>query len=148
VATRSSTGALRDGACPPGACPPPQVTSSGSVALERASLELHDATAVVTALYTLVEALPAWRRFAAAIACRDSSGDTSGEGALAFVPLDTIPVGASIYGPLTVALERTPAGDASCDVRLVSRATTGSAAQEQTHARYCITPRAVRAGPC
>jgi hypothetical protein len=147
-------GELRDGACPATAFAPPPVTASGSVALERASLELHDATAVVTALYTLVEPLPAGRQFAAAIACKDAAGTTSGEGALAFVPLDTIPVGASIYGPLTVVLERTPwtpSPDASCDVRLVSRATSrvvDGGAPEQTHARYCITARAVRAGPC
>lgn len=145
---------LRDGSCAAAMFAPPVFnagagsgTASGSVALERASLELHDSTAVVTALYTLVEALPAGRRFAAAIACKDAAGVTSGEGALAFVPLHTIPVGASIYGPLTVVLERTPAADASCDVRLVSRATT-MGAPEQTHARYCITSRAVRAGPC
>ena len=145
-------GALRDGPCAATAFAPPSLAASGSVALERASLELHDATAVVTALYTLVEALPAGRRFAAAIACKDTAGVTSGEGALAFVPLDTVPVGASIYGPLTVVLERTPAADASCDVRLVSRATSGATSGattgEQTHARYCITARAVRPGPC
>jgi len=44
-------------------------------------------------------------------------------------------------------LDRTPQPTAVCDLRVVSRATSG-APTEQIHARYCLTTGAVRAGDC
>ncbi|HEU4615252.1 MAG TPA: hypothetical protein VFS15_24330, partial [Kofleriaceae bacterium] len=56
-------------------------------------------------------------------------------------------VGASVYGPIAMFLDRTPQPTAVCDLRVVSRAIDG-APTEQIHARYCLTTGAVRAGEC
>jgi hypothetical protein len=140
-------GALRDGACPADAFPPPRRTTQGSVELTRASLELRHGTAIVSGLFTLFEPLAPDRRFATQIQCDDSTGTASGEGELAFLPLDRIPAGSSVYGPVAIFLDRTPEPTASCELRIVSRATSG-APTEQVHARYCMTTGAVRAGAC
>ena len=143
-------GELSDGACPTGSFPPPPAPTGGptdGIHLTRANLELRADAAVVTALYTLAEPLHASRRFAGKIKCEDSRGTASGEGALTFLPLDRIPVGASVFGPLALFLDRTPEPTASCELALVSRSTTGAAAEE-IHAKYCLTTSAVQVGPC
>ncbi len=140
-------GELRDGACPAEAFPAPQRTTTLSVELTRGSLELRHGTALVSGLFTRVEPLAPGRRFAAQIRCEDADGVASGEGDLAFLPLDQIPVGASVYGPVAIFLDRTPHASASCELRIVSRPVEGSPV-EQIHARYCMTTGAVRAGSC
>ncbi len=144
---RGETGSVRNGACDAALFPPPPLYADGSVVIERAALELRDKTAIVTGLYTVRERLAADRRFGSEIVCEDRQGTTSGEGDLAFVPLDTLAAHASIFGPLTMYLDRTPSNDARCVLRIVSRA-NNDAGHEQTHARYCINLRAVRAGAC
>jgi hypothetical protein len=140
-------GELVDGACPPGTFPPPPRQTTFSVELTQASLELRHGTALVSGLFTLVEPLAPGRRFAMQIRCEDDEGVATGEGELAFLPLDRIPAGASVYGPVAIFLDRTPAPTANCELRVVSRSTTG-APTEQIHARYCLTTGAVRAGEC
>lgn len=135
------------GACPPGTFPPPRTTTDLSVELARAALELRHGTALVSGLFTLVQPLGEGQRFAMQIRCEDDAGTASGEGELAFLPLETIPVGASMYGPVAIFLDRTPQPTAMCELRVVSRAITGSPT-EQVHARYCLTTGAVRAGDC
>jgi hypothetical protein len=138
---------LADGACPAGTFPAPPRASEFSVELTRAILELRHGTALVSGLFTLAAPLEAGRQFATQIRCEDDAGIASGEGELAFLPLASIPVGASVFGPVAMFLDRTPAASAMCDVRIVSRATAG-APTEQVHARYCLTTGAVRAGDC
>lgn len=139
--------ALVDGACPdPTFAPPPRATKF-SVELTRASLELRHGTALVSGLFTLAEPLAAGHKFAMQIRCEDSAGVASGEGELAFLPLDSIPVGASVYGPVAIFLARTAEPTAECALRIVSRATSGAPA-EQIHARYCLTTGVVQAGDC
>ncbi len=140
-------GELADGGCPPGTFPAPPHLTASSVEIARASLELRHGTALVSGLFTLFEPLAPGRRFATQIRCQDEAGVATGEGELAFLPLDRIPVGASVYGPVAIFLDRTPAPTATCDLRVVSRATAG-APTEQIHARYCLTTGAVRAGDC
>lgn len=138
---------LVDGECPPGTFPPPPRTTELSVELTRAMLELRHGTALVSGLFTLVEPLAEGRRFATQIRCEDAAGVATGEGELAFLPLHRVPVGASMYGPVAIFLDRTPERDAVCDLRVVSRATRG-APTEQIHARYCLTTADARAGDC
>lgn len=140
-------GELVDGACPAGTFPPPPRATSFSVEIARAALELRHGTALVSGLFTLAEPLAAGRRFATQIRCEDDAGVATGEGELAFLPLDRIPVGASVYGPVAIFLDRTPEPSATCELRIVSRAIEASPT-EQIHARYCLTTGAVRAGPC
>ena len=138
---------LADGACPAGTFPAPPRVTAFSVELTRAILELRHGTALVSGLFTLAEPLPPGRQFATQIRCEDEAGIASGEGELAFLPLASIPVGASVFGPVAMFLDRTPAASATCDVRIVSRATSG-APTEHVHAHYCLTTGAVRAGDC
>jgi hypothetical protein len=140
-------GELADGACPAGTFPPPPRATTFSVEIVRASLELRQGTALVSGLFTLVEPLDSGRRFATQIRCEDAAGVASGEGELAFLPLDRIPVGASVYGPVAIFLDRTPDANATCELRVVSRAIEVSPT-EHVHARYCLTTGAVRTGPC
>jgi len=141
-------GVLRDGACADASFPPPVLAAAGAVVLEWTALELHDSSAVLTALFTLTQPVEGDRRFIGTIRCDDSLGKVAGEAALAFVPLDQIPVGASVFGPLTFALERTPAADAQCAVEIVSRTVGSSGGGERIHAQYCVTTRSVRIGRC
>jgi hypothetical protein len=140
-------GALADGACPPGTFPPPPLRTTFAVELTRPALELRHGTALVSGLFTLARPLDEGRRFATQIRCQDDAGVATGEGELAFLPLDSIPVGASVYGPVAMFLDRTPSLDATCELRVVSRALAGLPT-EQVHARYCLTTGAVRAGAC
>ncbi len=140
-------GELVNGACPPDTFPPPRRLTEQSVEIARAMLELRHGTALVSGLFTLAEPLADGRRFATQIRCEDAAGVATGEGELAFLPLDRIPVGASVYGPAAIFLDRTPAPDAICELRVVSRALSG-APTEQIHAHYCLTTGAVRAGEC
>lgn len=140
-------GVLRDGACAADTFPSPPRTTTFAVELARASLELRHGTALVSGVFTLFEPLAAGRRFATQIRCEDAAGSATGEGELAFLPLEQIPVGASVYGPVAMFLDRTPDPSATCDLRIVSRATSG-APTEHVHARYCLTTGAVRAGEC
>jgi hypothetical protein len=140
-------GELVDGACPAGTFPPPPRVTTYSVEIARAALELRHGTALVSGLFTLLEPLAEGRRFATQICCEDSTGSSTGEGELAFLPLDRIPAGASVYGPVAIFLDRTPEPSATCELRVVSRPLDG-APTEQIHARYCLTTGAVRAGPC
>jgi hypothetical protein len=140
-------GELVDGPCPAGTFPPPRRQTTYSVELTQAALELRHGTALVSGLFTLIEPLAPDRRFAMQIRCEDDDGVATGEGELAFLPLDRIPAGASVYGPVAIFLDRTPAPTANCELRVVSRATRG-APTERIHARYCLTTGAVRAGEC
>ena len=140
-------GELHDGACAPGSFTPPARTTQFSVELVQPSLELHDGSAVISALYTLLDPLPPGRRLAGQIRCEDASGVATGEGDFAFVPLDQVGAGMSVYGPLAIFLDRTPAHDAACELRIISRGTEGPPI-EQVHAQYCLTTGAVRAGGC
>lgn len=140
-------GQLGDGACPADTFPPPPAMTAFSVEITRASLELRHGTALVSGLFTLREPLAAGRRFATQIRCDDTAGTASGEGELAFLPLEQIPAGASVYGPVAIFLDRTPEPTANCELHVVSRATSGSPT-EQIHAKYCLTTGAVRAGEC
>jgi hypothetical protein len=138
---------LVDGACPAETFPPPKLQTTFAVELTRPVLELRHGTALVSALFTLSQPLDAGRRFATQIRCQDETGIASGEGELAFTPLEEIPVGSSVYGPIAMFLDRTPSPDATCELRVVSRALAGLPT-EQVHARYCMTTGAVRAGAC
>ncbi len=140
-------GSLSDGTCPAGTFAPPPRQTGFSIELARASLELRHGTALVSGLFTLAEPLAPGRKLATQIRCEDPAGTATGEGALAFLPLDQLPVGASMYGPIAIFLDRTPDPTATCDFRIVSRATTG-APTERLHARYCLTTGATRAGDC
>jgi hypothetical protein len=140
-------GELVDGACPAGTFPPPRRLTSFGVEVTRAVLELRRGTALVSGLFTLAEPLAEGRRFAAQIRCEDAAGVATGEGEFAFLPLESIPVGASVYGPVAIFLDRTPEPSAACELRIVSRALSG-APTEQIHARYCLTTGVVRAGDC
>jgi hypothetical protein len=140
-------GVLADGKCSAGTFAPPPRQTTFSVELGHASLELRHGTALVSGLFTLAEALAPDRKFAAQIRCEDPTGVASGEGEFAFLPLDRLPAGASMYGPVAIFLDRTAEPSANCELRIVSRATTG-APTEQLHARYCMTTGAVRAGDC
>lgn len=140
-------GVLRDGACPLASFPPPELATAGAVVLERTALELHDSSATVTALFTLAQPITDDRRFAAAIRCSDPAGEIAGEAALTFVPLGEIPVGASVFGPITFPLERTPAPDARCVLDILSRSVGGSSG-DRIHAQYCVTTHSVRVGRC
>lgn len=139
--------ALTNGACPATSFPPPVLATASAVALERAALELRDRSATVTALFTLAQPLAEDRRFASRITCEDSLGKVTGDAALTFVPLAEIPVGASVFGPVTFALERTPSPDAHCAVDILSR-TLGETGGERIHAQVCLTLRSVRPGRC
>ncbi len=141
-------GALRDGACPDASFPPPELATAGAVVLERTALELRDSSATVTALFTLTQPVADDRRFAAAIRCADPAGAIIGEAALTFVPLGDIPVGASVFGPITFALERTPARDAQCGLDILSRSLGEAPGGDRIHAQYCVTTRSVRVGRC
>lgn len=142
-------GKLRDGACPADSFPPPVLPTAGGVVLEKAALELHDSTAVVTALYTLALPLERDRRLLASISCDDATGKTSGQAAFTFLPLEEIPPGSSVFGPLTIPLERTPAADASCSLDIFSRVRVAdSSGGRRIHAQYCLTAHTVRAGGC
>lgn len=141
------SGVLRDGACPATSFAPPQLASAGAVVIERASLEMRDSTVVVTGLFTLTQPLERERRFLSTIRCADAKGTASGEGDLAFVPLATLPQHASVFGPLTIFVDRTPDPDARCTLTIASRSVTGSV-EERVHAQYCLTTRDVRAGGC
>jgi hypothetical protein len=140
-------GALVDGACSAGTFTPPARQTAFSVELAHASLELRHGTALVSGLFTLAEPLGPNRKFAAQIRCEDAAGVASGEGELAFLPLDRLPAGASMYGPVAIFLDRSAELSATCELRLVSRA-TDAAPTERVHARYCMTTGAVRAGYC
>jgi hypothetical protein len=140
-------GALVDGACSAGTFPPPARKTTFAVELAHASLELRHGTALVSGLFTVAEPLARNRKFAAQIRCEDQAGVSSGEGELAFLPIDRLPAGASMYGPVAMFLDRTAEPSAACELRLVSRATDG-APTEQVHARYCMTTGAIRAGDC
>lgn len=140
-------GKLADGACPKDTFPPPPRATQYSVELTRASLELRHGTALVSGLFTVFVPLAAGFRFAAQIRCEDAAGTASGEGELAFLPLDRLPAGASMYGPVAIFLDRTPEPSAACELRVVSRATTGSPT-EQVHAHYCLTTHAFGPGDC
>ena len=140
-------GALADGACSAGTFPPPPRKTTFSVELAHASLELRHGTALVSGLFTVAEPLAANRKLAAQIRCEDKAGVSSGEGELAFLPIDRLPAGTSMYGPVAMFLDRTAEPSATCELRLISRATDG-APSDQTHARYCMTTGAVRAGEC
>lgn len=140
-------GVLADGACPQEAFPPPPRATQFSVELTRASLELRHGTALVSGLFTVFEPLAAGRRFATQLRCEDPAGTASGEGELAFLPLDQLPAGASMYGPVAIFLDRTPAPTAACELRVISRATVGPPT-EQIHAHYCLTTHAFGPGDC
>lgn len=142
-------GELTDGACPEGSFPPPDSTGQSGVTLEHAALELREDAAVVTGIYTLVTPLPAGHRLAAHISCDDAAGTIVGEAGFAFVPLDRLAAGSSVYGPVAILLDRKPKQLAACDLRLLSRATEARAGTpEQEHAHYCLTTAAVRVGRC
>ena len=150
-------GELTDGACPEGSFPPPPPDQGAlsalvgrvGVTLEHAALELREDAAVVTAIYTLVTPLPAGHRLAAHISCDDAAGPIVGEAGFAFVPLDRLPAGSSVYGPVAILLDRKPAQLAACDLRFLSRATDArSGSSEQEHAHYCVTTAAIRVGRC
>lgn len=140
-------GVLADGACPKDTFTLPPHATKFSVELTRAALELRHGTAIVSGLFTVFEPLAAGRRFATQLRCEDPAGTASGEGELAFLPLDRLPAGASMYGPVAIFLDRTPAETASCELRVISRATTGSPT-EQIHAQYCLTTHAFGPGDC
>jgi hypothetical protein len=145
-------GAIADGACSSETFGPPPRQTTFTVELAHASLELRHGTALVSGLFTLVEPLAPKRKFAAQIRCEDAAGVASGEGELAFLPLDQLRAGTSMYGPVAIFLDRTAAADATCELHVVSRATDNrappGAPTEQLHARYCMTTGAVRAGDC
>jgi len=140
---------LVDGACASGTFVPPSRAAgiAFSVELTRALLELRRGTALVSGLFTKFEPLAPNRRYATQIRCEDSVGSATGEGELAFLPLDSIPTGASVYGPVAMFLDRTAEPTATCELRIVSRAVDG-APSEQIHGRYCMTTGAIRAGAC
>lgn len=138
-------GDLTDGSCPAGSFPPPDAGGAG-VTLEHAALELREDAAVVTGIYTLVSPLPERHRLAAQISCDDAAGPIVGEAALPFVPVEELPAGASVYGPVAMLLDRKPVPLAACDFRLLSRDPRGSS--EVEHAHYCLTTAAVRVGRC
>jgi len=140
-------GELADGACATGTFSPPPRATTFPVEIARASLELRHGTALVSGLFTVFEPLAATRRFVTQIRCEDSAGASTGEGELAFLPIDELSAGTSMYGPVAIFLDRTPDPSANCELRLVSRATVG-VPTEQLHARYCMTTGAVRAGDC
>lgn len=142
-------GTLGDGECARGTFPAPSRAAgfAFSVELTRASLELRSGTALVSGLFTKFEPLAPNRRYATQIRCEDSAGSATGEGELAFLPLDSIPAGASVYGPVAMFLDRTTEPTATCELRIVSRAVDG-APTEQIHGRYCMTTGAIRAGAC
>lgn len=141
-------GEIKDGACAVGTFAPPARRTQYSIELAQPALELHDGSAVISALYTVLDPLPSNRQLAGQIRCEDAKGVATGEGDFAFVPLDQLTPGTSVYGPLAIFLDRTPTHDATCELRIVSRATTGGAPTEQVHARYCLTVGAVQAGGC
>jgi hypothetical protein len=140
-------GTLVDGPCSGDAFPPPQRQGAFSVELAHAALELRHGTALVSGLFTLAEPLAQGRKLATQIRCEDGAGAATGEGDLAFLPLEQIPVGASMYGPVAIFLDRTPTPDATCELRIISRTVDGAPTEHQ-HAQYCLTTGAVRAGAC
>jgi hypothetical protein len=141
-------GTLRDGMCPDTSFPAPELASAGAIVLEQPLLELRDNSAVVTALYTLAQPVAVDRRLLATLRCDDPKGATTAEAGLAFVPLGDIPVGASLYGPVAFALERTPSPEAQCSLQIVSRPVGDGPGGERVHAQVCLTTRTVRAGGC
>jgi hypothetical protein len=140
-------GVLFDGPCGADTFPPPPRKTAFSVELAHGSLELRHGTALVSGLFSVFEPIARNRRYATQIRCEDDSGVASGEGELAFLPLDRISAGASMYGPVAIFLDRTAQPNATCELRLISRAIDGPPT-EQLHARYCMTTGAVRAGDC
>jgi hypothetical protein len=140
-------GELSDGACPAATFGAPPRTTEYSVELTRAALELRHGTALVSGIFTRFAPLAAGRRFATQIRCEDQQGVATGEGELAFLPLERISPGSSIYGPAAIFLDRTPDPTAQCELRIVSRAADGPPTEE-IHGRYCLTTGAVRAGDC
>jgi hypothetical protein len=141
-------GTLRDGPCPPSSFPPPELPAAGAIVLEQSLLELRDNSAVVTALFSLTQPVERDRRLLATLRCEDPRGATTAEAGLPFVPLQEIPVGGSVYGPVTFALERTPAPEARCALQIVSRPVGDNPGGERVHAHYCLTKTTVRTGRC
>jgi hypothetical protein len=141
-------GELADGPCAAGTfSPPPHVVAGFTVEIARAALELRHGTALVSGLFTVFEPLTDGRRFVTQIRCEDSGGVATGEGELAFLPLDELPAGASMFGPVAIFLDRTADPSANCVLRIVSRA-PGGPPTERLHARYCLSVGSVRAGDC
>jgi hypothetical protein len=67
-----------------------------------------------------------------------NAGRITGEAGMPLVPLERLAVGASVYGPAAILLERTPSDGAPCVFRLVSRAAQGPP-NEKELAKYCVT---------
>lgn len=141
-------GTLRDGPCASATFPPPELPTAGAVVLEQSLLELRDNSAVVTALFTLTQPVERQRRLLGTLSCDDPKGAITGEADLAFVPLDTISVGNSVYGPVTFALDRMPVADAQCAFQIVSRPVGEAPGGDRVLAQYCLTKTAVRTGRC
>ncbi len=138
---------IADGICPAGSFPPPPRQSRNDVELAQASLELRESTAVFTALWTMTLPLESGRHFVAQVRCTDDSGTLVGEATLPVLALERMPAGASVYGPVVIPLERTPAATARCELRILSRPATPPI-DDMRHGTYCATPSGVVVGPC
>jgi hypothetical protein len=140
-------GELADGACPQGSFPAPLLETKHDVDLARATMARRDASVVITGIFTVANVLPDARRFAATVACADTKGPIEGEGPVAFLQLDRLAAGTSVYGPLAIFLDRSLDDTAQCTLTFVSRATSGPPA-ERDHGSYCFTPEGGEPGPC
>ncbi|NVB76841.1 MAG: hypothetical protein HOV81_00465 [Kofleriaceae bacterium] len=140
-------GTISDGVCPQGSFPAPPRQSRNDVELAKASLELRESTAVFTSLWTVAVPLEADRHFVGQVRCTDEQGTLVGEAPAAFLSLERMPAGTSVYGPLVIPLERTPAPTARCQLRILSRPARPPL-DELTHGTYCATPSGILVGPC
>lgn len=138
---------VADGICPSGSFPPPVRQTRNDVELAKASLGLRESTAVFTALWTLTLPLELGRHFVGQVRCTDDTGTLVGEAPAAFLALERMPAGTSVYGPLVVPLERTPEASARCELRILSRPARPPL-DELTHGVYCATPTGILVGHC
>jgi hypothetical protein len=140
-------GAIADGVCPKGSFPPPPRQSRNDVELAKASLELRESTAVFTSLWTVAVPLEPDRHFVGQVRCTDDQGTVVGEAPAPFLALERMPAGTSVYGPLVIPLDRTPAPTARCELRILSRP-EAPPLDELRHGTYCATSSGILLGPC
>ena len=138
-------GELVTGACPPGSFPKrtedelkKNLAGAFVVDLVHATFSVHEGAATTSGIFTILERLQDGHRIIAQLACDDSRGPIRGETGMPLVPLERISVGASVYGPAAILLDRTPADGAPCVFRLVSRGSSGPP-HEKELAKYCVT---------
>jgi hypothetical protein len=136
-------GELATGPCPAGSFPPrtedelkTSLAGKFTVDLVQATFATRDGAATFSGVFTKLDRLVEGHRIVAQLFC--NAGRITGEAGMPLVPLERLAVGASVYGPAAILLERTPSDGAPCVFRLVSRAAQGPP-NEKELAKYCVT---------